>query len=939
MRSSTPPSPAASTPICWRRTKSPIRSNRDNESKLQWISTATWVYARKFTVPPEILNLDHLKLRCEGLDTVATVNVNGKDLAHTDNMFRTWEFDVRGLLSAGDNTIRITFTPAADYMKAHASDPAFPGLGVTKTGAIRKEACNFGWDWGPKLTTAGIWKSIAVVGWNEARLSGVLINQDLKDKDHAYLDIDVAAETDGAVPLATETTVKFHDAVIASVTQPLRQQDGVGRTTVKIDNPQRWWPNGMGPQNLYTVETVLKDGSGQVLDQTTKRIGLRTVEWLAKTDSRPLGLSVNGHPFFAKGVNWIPPTVFAPQVTPELLRKYMADAASVNVNTIRLWGGGYYEEDALYDLCDELGILLWVDFKFASSAYPAHDPAFVENVRAEERDNVLRLRHHPSIAVWCGNNEVRLSYFAKDRGGDGVMSFTDYDHLYHDIIGGDLKDLSPQAVYTPGSPEAGDDHYWGVWHGNQPFEAYEELEGFMSEYGFESFPSPRTVDSFTVPADRESVDTEVMQAHQKSGKLHNEKITRMISTYFHPGKDFDAMLWLSQITQSYGIVRGIEHWRRDWPNSTGSIIWQYNDCWPGATWAIVDSFGRWKTLMYQVRHAYAPLLVSAEADPDGAAKVSVSSDRMDPCQPTLRWSLTRADGTELLHGTQTVEVPSGTCNVTVATLSFKEQMAKEGAGNVLLWLALSDQGKVVSENLKLFTKPKFVQLADPAIKADVTESSEGFTVKLAAQYPALWTWLELSDTDATFSDNFVHLAKEQPVEIEVKPAKGLSLEEFKKQLRVRSLYDTFDPNIPEPIVTQAADGTLFAPAAMADVVGSTAGLNDNKPNAVAGWESAKDSVVWRVRIDQPGRYSVTPEVACPAPDGGSDYTVTVGDQHVNGTVPNTKDWDDYRMTPLGNVEIAQAGEFTVTVKATKKPHKFVMNLRSLTLKPVPSAAP
>lgn len=909
---------------------------RDNEAKLQWISAETWEYRRKFSVPAEVLSLDHVLLRCEGLDTIASIRLNGKDLAHTDNMFRTWEFDVKGALTPADNTLEITFTPAADYMKAHLHDPAFPGVGVKKTGAIRKEACNFGWDWGPKLTTAGIWKPIALVGWNEARLSNALIQQDLHDPKLARLDIDLAAETDGKTALHTETTVTMDGAPVAAVSQPLRQADGVGRTTVEIRNPQRWWPAGMGKQALYEVRIVLRNAEGKSLDETVKRVGLRTVEWLAKTDARPLGLSVNGRPFFAKGVNWIPPTVFAPQVTPDLLRKYMTDAAAANMNIIRLWGGGYYEEDQLFDRCDELGILLWLDFKFASSSYPAFDPAFVANVGSEIHDNITRLRHHPSIAVWCGNNEVRLHYFVDHRGGEGVMSYTDYDNFFSGFIGGTVRNLVPQGVYTPGSPEAGDDHFWGVWHGNQPFEAYEQQHGMMTEYGFQSFPEPKTVHSFTEPGDRESFETPVMAAHQKSGKRYNEKIVRMIADYFHPGKDFDATLWLSQITQSYGVIRGIEHWRRDWPNSTGSIIWQYNDCWPGATWAIVDSFGRKKALMYQVAHAYAPLLVSAEEGGDGATTVVVSSDRMEACRPTLQWSLTNAQGTELDKGTQTLDVPSGTCSVSAATLNLKPHMTRESKGNLLLWLSLTEQGHVVSQNLHLFGKPKALQLVDPEIETSVTEEAGAFVVTLNARHPALWTWLELGGADADFSDNFVHLAAGQPVQITVKAAKPTSLGELKKQLVVRSLFDTFDPGAGEPVVAQAANGSVVAPATAADIAGTTAGLNDNLPGAVSGWESLDTVVTWQVKMDQPGRYLVAAETSCEPKQGGSTYTVAVGDQKLRGTVQAGKSWDDYATTELGFVEVDKPGLVTVTVQADTMPQTSVMNLRSLSLKPVAS---
>jgi beta-mannosidase len=905
---------------------------RDNESKVQWVSAATWVYTGKFDAPAELLSHDHVELSCDGLDTLATIRINGKEIGTADNMFRPWKFDVRGVLKHTGNTIEIAFAPPGPFLKAHENDPAYPGLGANKTAMLRKEPCNFGWDWGPKLTTCGIWKKIGLVGWNEARLSDVLIHQDLHAADHAFLDIDIAAQTDGKVGLKSETTVTFNGSVVGHAVQPLRQADGVGRTTIRIENPQRWWPAGMGAQNLYQVKVALRGGDGNVLDETTRQIGLRTIELIPKTDTQPLGISVNGRPFFAKGANWIPPDVFASRVTPDVLSRYMHDAVRANMNILRFWGGGYYEEDGLYDLCDKLGILVWLDFKFASSSYPSYDPAFRANVDEEIAENVRRLRDHPSIAVWCGNNEVKLSYFVADRGGFGKVSYDDYDWFFTDFIGGELHQIAPQAVFTPGSPEAGDQHFWGVWHGNQPYEAYEQQHGLMTEFGFQSFPEPRTMDGFTTPDDRKSVTTPVMSAHQKSGGAKgNEKIVRMIPLYFHPPRDFDSTMWLSQISQAYGITRAVEFWRRDWPNSTGSIIWQYNDCWLGPTWSMVDYLGHWKALMYRVRDAYAPLLVSAVPDADGTTKVYVSSDRMDACDADVTWWLTDASGKQVSDDTLRLHVPAGTSNTVAATLSLKDQISQHGADNLILWLELSQNGQPVSKNMVTFVKPKFLKLVDPEIQAGTNGGGDTYQVTLNAQHAALWTWLDVQDADATYSDNFVDLRPGDPVTIQVKLARPLTADEFGRRLRVRSLFDTYDPNAPAPIAVQAPDGTLTAPASLADLTGTTAGLDNNSPPNVAGWEDKGDVVAWRIHVDKPGTYSVATMTSCPNGEEGSTYTVSVGDQSVPGTVAATGSFDKYQNTTLGTVQIPQAGDTTLVVRATSKPHRFVMNLKSVTL--------
>ncbi len=302
----------------------------------------------------------------------------------------------------------------------------------------------------------------------------------------------------------------------------------------------------MGEQPLYAVEVKLLDAGGKVLDQSDRRIGLRTLNLLAPDGENPLRFEANGVPFFAKGANWIPADAFANRVTPEILRRYVADAVAVNMNTLRFWGGGYYEEDALYDACDEMGICVWLDFKFGCSSYPAFDDAFMENVRREACDNLRRLRHHPCIAVWCGNNEISLMTGAD--WSDTVMGRADYDKLFKDLLAQQVRELAPQANYVSGSPDCGDTHNWEVWHGNKPFDFYRNLTGFMSEFGFQSFPEPKTVRAYTNESDRDSVLSPMMKWHERNGDGKGcDKIYDTMMVYFQPPKNFEVALWLSQI--------------------------------------------------------------------------------------------------------------------------------------------------------------------------------------------------------------------------------------------------------------------------------------------------------------------------------------------------------------------------------------------------------
>jgi beta-mannosidase len=438
------------------------------------------------------------------------------------------------------------------------------------------------------LVTCGIWRNIQLLAFNQARLDEVSILQHHTEGAVA-LEIHVAAEVaHPGTALRAAITLSHQGRMLSS--KKVSLEDGNATAELRVRDPKLWWPAGMGQQPLYEVSVKLLNEKGRTLDHTSRRIGLRTIKLLEPDKENPLRFEANGVTFFAKGANWIPADAFANRVTPEILRRYVEDAVAVNMNTLRFWGGGYYEEEALFNACDELGICVWLDFKFGCSSYPAFDDAFMHSVRQEARDNVRRLRHHPCIAVWCGNNEIGL--MVKDEWSDSSMGRADYDKLFKKLLGDQVKELAPQANYVSGSPDCGDTHYWQVWHGGKTFDAYRSFTGFPSEFGFQSFPEPRTVRAYTAEADRTSVLTPVMEWHQRSPK-GNEKIRDMIPQYFNPPKDFDSTLWLSQIVQAYGIKIGAEYWRQTMPKSMACVYWQYNDCWPVASWSSVDYFGRW----------------------------------------------------------------------------------------------------------------------------------------------------------------------------------------------------------------------------------------------------------------------------------------------------------------------------------------------------------
>ncbi len=764
---------------------------RDNEKLVQWVGETNWTYRRTFEVSAADLAHDRVLLRCEGLDTFATVRVNGKELGHADNMFRTWEFDAKPVLQAGTNTIEISFESVLPYMeKRNAERPLYEWSGPHEPKGrawVRKEPCNFGWDWGPVLITCGIWKNIELVMFDEARLSDVAILQDLSNKQSAKLTVQVAAETTRPSALQAVIHVTQGNKTIADATVNL--VDGKATADLAINDPQLWWPNGMGQHPLYTVQVDLLGPNQTLLDSSVKRIGLRTIELLPADQTHSIRFAVNGVPFFAKGANWIPADAFANRVTPEKLRRYVADAAAVNMNMLRFWGGGYYEEDALYDACDELGILVWADCKFACSSYPAFDPAFMENVRQEISDNVRRLRHHPSIAVWCGNNEISL--MTKPEWSTNSMGKADYDKLFSGLIADEVKTCDPQALYVPGSPEVGDVHYWQVWHGGKTFDAYRTLNGFMSEFGFQSFPEPKTVDAYTAPEDRTSLHTPVMDWHQRSAGNGNKMISDMTERYFKPAKDFDSALWLSQILQGYGIKTGAEFWRQNMPQSMGCIFWQYNDCWPVTSWSSVDYYGRWKALHYMARRFYSPVLVSGlENTTNQSVDIYVTSDLLESSPGELIWEVTDPKGLPLATGIETLKLPAQSSHM-VNHLDLRELTRKYGANNLLVWLKVAVPGQPVSENLVTLVYPKELALVNPHLKPVIKKNGDVFQVTLTAKAPALWTWLTLNGVDATYSDNFNHVRPGSPLEITIKPGQTMTRSEFTDALQAHSLFDTY----------------------------------------------------------------------------------------------------------------------------------------------------
>ncbi|MBA7484968.1 Exo-beta-D-glucosaminidase [subsurface metagenome] len=780
---------------------------RDNENSLQWIGEVDWVYMRAFNLREEFLNHGQILLHCEGLDTLATIKINSKEIARTDNMFRTYELNIKHILKKGRNTIEIRFDSTIPYIKNREMERHIPLCkdphGVEGGNWLRKEQCNFGWDWGPCLVTCGIWRAIKLVAYSTTRLTEVHIRQEHSKGGSVTLDITAAlAATQGYASTTVTVIVSHKEQTVAEGSTSFK--DGKAHLALTVKNPELWWPNGMGNQPLYNVKVNLLGKDGSLLDTTVKRIGLRTLRLQRKKDrwGESFQFAVNDVPFFAKGANWIPADTFTPRLTDDDYVRLLNSAAEAHMNMLRVWGGGIYEADIFYDFCDELGICVWQDFMFACATYPTFDQVFMENVRTEAEDNIHRLRHHPCIALWCGNNEIEQGHVG-DEWNERQMSWSDYSKLFDELLPDVVKRLDSEHDYWPCSPHTpyddrkvfndprwGDAHLWDVWHGRQPFEWYRtSMHRFVSEFGFESFPEPKTVYGYTLPQDR-NITSYVMEHHQRSGSGNTTIMTYLLD-WFRLPKDFETALWLSQILQGMAMKYAIEHWRRNMPRTMGALYWQLNDCWPVASWSSIDYRHRWKALYYMAKHFFSPLLVSGVEDTEkGSVDIFITSDLLAACRGELSWKLTSVEGKPIFQDGKQVEiVPGGSRRVYV--LELAGYLEEYGIRDLMLWLELSINGKSVSTNFVSFARPKHLELCEPGIRAEVSGKEGSAVITLTVESPALWTWLELTDVDARFSDNFFHLLPAKPVMITILTDEPLSLAEIRKRLRIRSLIDTY----------------------------------------------------------------------------------------------------------------------------------------------------
>lgn len=771
---------------------------RDNEASMQWIGETDWVYRRTFEVTREFTRLNQVFLRCEGLDTLATIRINGNDVATTDNMFRTYEFNVKKYLRSGGNYIEIEFAAPLPYVEQMDAEKGkmvgwVDGMRLNSGGWIRKEPCNFGWDWGPMLPTSGIWRDISLLGIEQGRLEDVRITQVHSDNK---ADVTVSLSVS---PRQKETVT----AVISLARDGLTIMDNRritfdGDTTdvhFEINNPALWYPNGMGEQPLYEVLVGLFDRELNQLDYISKRFGLREIKLERHDDEwgESFYFSCNGIPFFTKGANWIPASPYPGTTSAEEYRQLVKAAKDANMNMLRVWGGGIYEDDEFYHACDEMGITVWQDFMFACGTYPSFDKAFMANVKAEAEDNVRRLRHHACLALWCGNNEIE-----QGMGSDNwqeVLSWENYGKLFDDLLPSVVAELDGQTAYWPGSPHSpkgdrndwinpdwGDTHLWMVWHGKEPFEWYRTRpDRFCSEFGFQSFPEPQMVDEFTIPEDHDILSP-VMQHHQRS-PIGNGTITHYQKDWFHDPKDFASMLWLSQILQGMAMKYAVEHWRRNMPRTMGTLYWQFNDMWPAASWSALDWKGNWKALQYMSKRFYAPMMISGLEDVDAnTVEIHITSDSAVEKMGQVVWTVSNTSGDTLDSGVIETKISIRDDDL-ITTLDLSELVTEHGQSDLIIWLELYVDDVIVSDNLVTLSRPKTLALHQANITVTTRAlGSNSYELTLETDVPALYVWIELKS--AKMSDNFFHLRPNQTKHITISS-------ENIADLVVNSLIDTY----------------------------------------------------------------------------------------------------------------------------------------------------
>ncbi len=804
-----------------------------NEATLQWIERQDWRYRATFDFPGALADAGQVDLVFDGLDTLAEIRLNGTTLGRSESMFIAYRWDVRALLRPAGNQLELIFHNTLDYLRAHEAWQPFKERNdpVGGRSRIRKEQCQYAWDWGPRFVTCGVWRPVRLDWWCGARLADVRLRQEHR--------------ADGSVRLLAEPTlIGARGGETAVLTVSL---DGAASTAsgpapgelkIDISAPRLWWPQGQGTQPLYRVTLVLHDADGTVLEAWSRRIGLRTIELVRATDAdgESFAFHVNGRPVFAKGANWIPDHAFVTECTRERYRERLGAAVDAHMNMIRVWGGGIYEHDDFYEVCDELGLLVWQDFMFACAIYPGV-PEFCDLVRREAEYQVCRLRHHACLALWCGNNEIVMMdiYIAELR--RDPAKFAAYRRIFHGVLPEVVAACDPATPYWPSSPwtpvehspeanheRAGDTHFWEVWHARAPVKAYEKLTTrFCSEFGMQSYASAELAATFC-PPEALNVFSLVMESHQKNGG-GNATMLHYMAQRFRYVDGYANLAYLSQLNQAYCMKVGVEHFRHRMPRTMGALYWQLNDCWPVASWSSIEFGGRWKALHHEARRFFAPSLVYLRTEGDveigryneifnriATYQIFTIHDGPEPLAATLRWGLYALDGRSIgAEQVREVELQPRQSSVQ-GTCSFEHAGDRYAREEVYLRAELCDRaGAKLSSQTAFFSLPRFIDFADPKIVTGMQLVAPArFELKLSSRSLAVAVALGFGSLNVWLSDNWFDLPAGETLTVTGRIPAGVGIHELQARLTVTTLWHSYQPlaqisshltDNPSPLVT------------------------------------------------------------------------------------------------------------------------------------------
>lgn len=798
---------------------------RDNELKFQVPGQTYWTCTRNFYVAKKMLS-NHQFIELDGIDTFADIYINNVLVGHTENFFRLWRFDVTGILHEGENKIQIKFTPSEAIAIEEAKKIPYPipcsiyDVTSPNRNLVRKTQCQAGWDWGPCIMAMGIYNSIKIIQTKTGFIDYIQTKTVPIKKNEWQVEVTTHINSlkEGSVPVSISIDGEKLNPVVLKTNFKLSKGENIIKQTIVVKNPDLWWPAGCRPEDDAAIlktgnptfnQNTLYDITVNVAEiSKTQKLGFRTLEVVSEEDEhgKSLYFKVNDRPIFSKGSNWIPCDALPSRQTPEKYKYLLESLVKANQNTIRVWGGGFYEKDIFYYLCDLYGILIWQDCMFACSTYPA-TPDFLSNVRAEIKHQVRRLSHHPSLAIWCGNNENlgAITWYDESK-NNRDRYLLDYDHLNEGVVGDEIRKNDPDRAWWPSSPSAGpndfsdnwhadgrgDMHYWSVWHEKKPFEAYYSIKPrFVSEFGYQSLPSMSEIKTF---ADKEdlNITSPIMEFHQRSPG-GNPIIFENFSRYFRVPSTFESMVYLSQVQQAIAIQTAVQYWRSLRPICMGATVWQINDVWPIASWSSIDYSGKWKLLHYNEKKFFSPVFLSAFVK-DSLFQAYVLNDTRKELNVKITISTLNFKGKKVKDDVEIIQTIAPDSSTLVYELPIEKPISDSFIH------ATMEYGESKTETTVFTSFQKKCYLEDPEIKyqiSEVTRNPGSYRIKLTAKKPAFYVSLDQQGIPGIFSDNMFTLLPNETKTIIFTPSpygntktKTVKINAFKKEFSVKSLYES-----------------------------------------------------------------------------------------------------------------------------------------------------